>query len=242
MRTHGLLAAALAALCAAAAGCSRQAPATQAAAPSGERRFPLSGEVLSADRARKVLVVRHNEIAGYMPAMTMEFAVSQGDASVARPGERIRGELVVDRAGGARLFDRVTRLTRSEQGRALAVSLVAVGEAFTKIASDPDKYRSFDPTDLPSQRLMTLVVEHRLSICWAGHEGRGGGPRILELASKVLARAPGVGVADALIVACAIACRTTKRLYTTDAQLIRNPELRKLGRLGGRNWEIAEAP
>jgi protein SCO1/2 len=104
MRTHGLRAAALAALCAAAAaGCAKRAPATQAAAPAGERRYPLSGEVLSADRARKVLVVRHNEVAGYMPAMTMEFAVSAGDAAVARPGERIRGELVVGKSGDARL-------------------------------------------------------------------------------------------------------------------------------------------
>jgi protein SCO1/2 len=50
-----------------------------------------------------VLVVRHNEIAGYMPAMTMEFAVSAGDAAVARPGERIRAELVVGKGGDARL-------------------------------------------------------------------------------------------------------------------------------------------
>jgi protein SCO1/2 len=104
MRTHGLSAAALALLCAvAAAGCARQAPATRAAAAPGERRYPLAGEVLSADRARKVLVVRHNEIAGYMPAMTMEFAVSAGDAAVARPGERIRAELVVGKGGDARL-------------------------------------------------------------------------------------------------------------------------------------------
>jgi protein SCO1/2 len=98
---------ACAALCAllAAAGCGRagQSAASSAAAPPGERRFALTGEVLSADRARKVLVVRHNAVAGYMPAMTMEFAVSAGDAALARPGERIRAELVVDRAGNPRL-------------------------------------------------------------------------------------------------------------------------------------------
>lgn len=71
--------------------------------PGGERRFPLSGEVVSADRARKILVVRHNAVAGYMPAMTMEFAVSAGDAAAARPGERIRATLVVDKSGAPRL-------------------------------------------------------------------------------------------------------------------------------------------
>jgi len=106
VRAHGLRSAAvLAALCALAAGCGRQEGATRAAAAvkPDEVRYPLTGEVVSADRARKVLVVRHNAIAGYMPAMTMEFPVSAGDAAGARPGERIRGELVVDKVGYARL-------------------------------------------------------------------------------------------------------------------------------------------
>jgi len=82
-------------------GCGRGGAG--APAPAGERRFPLAGEVLSADAKRKVLVVRHNEVAGYMPAMTMEFAVSEGDAAAARPSERIRAELVVGRDGALRL-------------------------------------------------------------------------------------------------------------------------------------------
>ncbi len=71
--------------------------------PDGERHFPLTGEVVSSDPARKTLVVRHNAVADYMPAMTMEFPVSAGDAASARPGERIRAELVVDGKGSARL-------------------------------------------------------------------------------------------------------------------------------------------
>jgi len=100
--------AACAAACAllAAPGCGRAGGGAQAqaAAPAdGERRFPLTGEVLSVDRARKVLTVRHNDVAGYMPAMTMEFPVSAGDASSASAGEKIRAELVVAKDGGVRL-------------------------------------------------------------------------------------------------------------------------------------------
>ena len=84
------------------AGCARGA-GKAAAAADGERRFPLTGEVLSADPAKKILVVRHNDVAGDMPAMSMEFPVSAGDAAAARPGERIRAELVVTRAGTVRL-------------------------------------------------------------------------------------------------------------------------------------------
>jgi|SRR5208283_2508826 len=97
-----LACAALAAL--AAGGCGRgTGGAPGPAASPGERRFALEGEVLSVDLKRKVLVVRHNEVAGYMPAMTMEFPVSAGDAAAARPGERIRAELVVEKAGALRL-------------------------------------------------------------------------------------------------------------------------------------------
>jgi protein SCO1/2 len=99
--------AALAAL-AFAGGCGRGPggpPAAPAPAPTppAERRFTLTGQVVSVDAKGKVLLVRHNEIAGFMPAMTMEFAVSAGDAASARPGELIRAQLVVDRAGAARL-------------------------------------------------------------------------------------------------------------------------------------------
>lgn len=85
------------------AGSAAAGGGAEAAAPGGERRFSLRGEVLSADLKRKVLVVRHDEVAGYMPAMTMEFPVSAGDAAAARAGERIRADLVVGRDGTARL-------------------------------------------------------------------------------------------------------------------------------------------
>jgi protein SCO1/2 len=62
--------------------------------------YPLTGEVLRVDAERKVLVVRHDEIKGYMPAMTMEFVVSSGDLAVAKPGQRIRAELVPGKDGG----------------------------------------------------------------------------------------------------------------------------------------------
>jgi protein SCO1/2 len=97
--------AACAAACAllGAGGCARHTADAAQAAASGERRFPLTGEVLGADAGRKILVVRHNAVAGYMPAMTMEFPVTAGDAASAVAGERIRADLVVGRGGAVRL-------------------------------------------------------------------------------------------------------------------------------------------
>ncbi len=83
-----------------AAGCAKkQEIGTEAKAPAGtppatEKRYPLTGEVVSANAARQTLTVTHDEIKGFMPGMTMEFTVAQGDLENARPGQRIRAELV----------------------------------------------------------------------------------------------------------------------------------------------------
>jgi protein SCO1/2 len=82
------------------AGCTRQEAASSniAAAPKpavpGEVRHPLTGEVVDVSRERKALIVTHDEIKGYMPRMTMEFRVADGDLAIAKPGQRIRAELV----------------------------------------------------------------------------------------------------------------------------------------------------
>lgn len=88
----------LIALTALGSGCTKQAapgPVAPVAAGPGEKRYPLTGEIVSADVAHQTILVTHDEIKGYMPAMTMEFAVAKGDLENARPGQRIRAELVV---------------------------------------------------------------------------------------------------------------------------------------------------
>lgn len=86
-----------------AAGSGAAAAATSAEKGAGEKRYPLTGVVVSVDAAKKVLVVTHDEIPGYMPAMTMEFLVSGGDAAVAKPGQKIRAEMIPSKDGDFRL-------------------------------------------------------------------------------------------------------------------------------------------
>ena len=91
-----LLIAAVSAL--ALAGCGRAG--SQAGAPAdGLKRYPLTGEVVSVDTTRNVLIVQHEAVAGLMPAMTMEFDVSPGDAAIGKPGSRIRATLVQAKTG-----------------------------------------------------------------------------------------------------------------------------------------------
>ncbi|HWA26176.1 MAG TPA: SCO family protein [Lacunisphaera sp.] len=85
------------------AGCTkREAAEVSAAAPGaastatapGEKRFPLTGEIVKVEAEPQVLIVAHEEIKGFMPAMTMEFKVSKADLANAKAGQRIRAEMV----------------------------------------------------------------------------------------------------------------------------------------------------
>jgi len=76
-----------------ATGCTKKSP-TESAAPSVEKRYPLHGEIVTVNSDRKTLTISHEAIPGLMPAMTMEFDVADGDLAIAKPGERIRAELV----------------------------------------------------------------------------------------------------------------------------------------------------
>jgi protein SCO1 len=70
-----------------AAACARQ-PAP--------RHYTLTGQVLVVDPDRKELVVRHDEIKGFMPAMTMPFRLKDPSLANGRtPGDLIRAALMV---------------------------------------------------------------------------------------------------------------------------------------------------
>jgi protein SCO1 len=60
------------------------------------RQYELTGQILSVSPDGRELVVRHDDVKGFMPAMTMPFRLK--DAAVARgrlPGELIRATLMV---------------------------------------------------------------------------------------------------------------------------------------------------
>ena len=90
------------------AGCQKRDPAAAAApvavAPA-EKRYALQGEIVSVKAPEQVLVIHHQAIPDYMPSMTMEFKVRQGDIAIARPGQHIRGEMYVQ--GGDVFLERI---------------------------------------------------------------------------------------------------------------------------------------
>jgi protein SCO1/2 len=61
-----------------------------------ERTFTLQGQVQSLDTPRKLLVVKHEEIKNFMPAMTMPYEVQEAKAlDGLAPGDLINATLVV---------------------------------------------------------------------------------------------------------------------------------------------------
>jgi protein SCO1/2 len=84
-------------------GCGRServtADSAAAEAKPAAAGWNLTGEVIAANPERGTLTVFHDEIPGFMPAMTMEFIVSPGDLASAQPGQRIRAWMYRDGRG-----------------------------------------------------------------------------------------------------------------------------------------------
>ena len=62
-----------------------------------EKRFDLKGKVMAVEREKHLVTVSHEDIVGYMPAMTMPFTVrNESDLQFIAPDDQITATLVVD--------------------------------------------------------------------------------------------------------------------------------------------------
>src|SRR5687768_10480646 len=70
--------------------------ATACARPAETRQYELQGQILAVEPARGEVLIKHGDIQGFMPAMTMPFKVK--DASLLgrqKPGDLVTATLVV---------------------------------------------------------------------------------------------------------------------------------------------------
>jgi protein SCO1 len=66
-----------------------------------EKHYPIQGEVISTDAAKKLLTVKHGDIPGLMPAMTMTYQVAEPkQIQTLQPGDKITADLVVSESKG----------------------------------------------------------------------------------------------------------------------------------------------
>ena len=68
------------------------APAS-ASASTAAAEHDIRGEIVGFDRPRNVLLIHHEEIPGYMPAMTMEFTAAGIDLATLREGQRLTARM-----------------------------------------------------------------------------------------------------------------------------------------------------
>jgi len=94
-------------ICAGIAGGCQSAP---------EKHYPIQGEVISTDAGKKLITVKHGDIPGLMPAMTMTYQVAEPkQIEGLRPGDKITADLVVS----------------EDKGRLEKIVLVSKGDAKT---------------------------------------------------------------------------------------------------------------
>ncbi len=75
-------------------GCSQE-PARQSTAAPPAARYELKGKIVSVDKSAKQLTVDHQEIPGFMSAMTMAYPVKDERALDAlSPGDQITAKVV----------------------------------------------------------------------------------------------------------------------------------------------------
>src|SRR5216684_1384711 len=64
-----------------------------------EKRYDLKGKVVAVNKSERTATIAHEDIKGYMPAMTMPFKIkSDADLEMLKPGDQVTGTLVVDDA------------------------------------------------------------------------------------------------------------------------------------------------
>lgn len=62
-----------------------------------EKRYPMKGKVVAVDTTDRTATIAHEDIVGYMPAMTMPFKIkNDADLQMLKAGDDITGTLVVD--------------------------------------------------------------------------------------------------------------------------------------------------
>jgi Cu/Ag efflux protein CusF len=79
-----------------------------------EKHYPVQAEVISTEPPRGLIIVKHGEIPGLMPAMTMQYEVENPkQIENLKPGDKITADLVVSESKGR--LEKITLVSRSDQ-------------------------------------------------------------------------------------------------------------------------------
>jgi protein SCO1 len=69
--------------------------------PPPAKHYPVQAEVISVDAPKGLITLKHGDIPGLMPAMTMQYMVADPkQIESLQPGDKITADLVVSEAQG----------------------------------------------------------------------------------------------------------------------------------------------
>src|SRR5438132_14395724 len=64
---------------------------------ANEKRYPIKGKIVAVDKTERTATIEHEDIVGYMPAMTMPFKIkNDADLEMMKAGDQVTGDIVID--------------------------------------------------------------------------------------------------------------------------------------------------
>jgi protein SCO1/2 len=107
-------------------------------APSADaKHYPFKGKVISVDKAAKKATIDHEDIPGYMDAMTMDFPIREDWVwDELKPGSEIRAELVVDNPNAQFWLDKISISSAPSGNQAVP----PVNQDFAQIGKEPPDF------------------------------------------------------------------------------------------------------
>ena len=128
-------------------------------------RRPVTGIVVTAPEGRSVRIA-HDEIPGYMAAMTMSFTLADGERATLTPGDRVRFTLRTDKPGNLAEDVTVTGHGAVPAGDAPAppVSRVKPGDTLPAFALVDERGRPLADTDLRGHPTVVTFIFTRCPV------------------------------------------------------------------------------
>ena len=125
------------------------------------REFHLHGQVIQSDASNKTIVVKHGDIPGFMPGMTMQYKVKQtSEADGLRPGDIIDAKVSVFRDGSDFWLSgvRITERGGATGGPSTSVQMLKPGEHVPDLELIDQDGKPFHLSDFKGKAvLMTFI-------------------------------------------------------------------------------------
>jgi len=138
------------------------------ASQTKSKRYNLRGEVLGKNPATNEITVKHGDIVGYMPAMTMSFKVKNPSVvQQLQPGDKIVAELVVVGDGDDYWLENVRITDQSGRKATKAAApphLLAVGEPVPGLPLTNQDGKTFRLSDFKGKAVLVTFIYTRCPV------------------------------------------------------------------------------